>query len=388
VQTRLLQGPIQSADLPDLLLSLQASSKTGRLRLEREGVSREIYLKSGLMIAADSSARDDSLDWMLFSTGALTEERHAEVRALIEGGARAGRALVETGSVSPAGLCEWTERRARYLAGDVMSWKGAVCEFEEGRTPPAGSIPVRVSPAEILLTALREEPVSSTIASRLPPADLVLEPATSSIPGLLVKDHLRAHESYILSLADGRRKVAEVCFLSEIGEAETLRTLALLALSGCVRAVGLSAPAARAATDDSGSAPELPLPVDLPAGDSSAEMRAVIRIYNDLYAFVYAHMIKEVGPIAEQLLEKNLREVRDLHAALFNRIAAAREGCLPEDRLMRNVNLIKDQNRRDLLVSGMHEYLRAMVLAVRRILGTDHEGQVLRRLRELRCGRS
>lgn len=388
MQTRPTQGSIQSTDLPDLLLSLQASSRTGRLRLEREGVSREIYLKAGLLVAADSSARDDALDWMLFSTGALTEERHAEVRALIEGGERAARALVETGSVSPVALCEWTERRARYLAGDVLTWKSAVCEFDEGMAPPAGSIAVRVSPAEILLAALRGDRPASTLASRLPSSDLVLESAASIMPGLLVRDHLLAHEAYVLSLADGRRQVAEICFLSEIGEAETLRTLALLTQAGCLRMVGVTAAEPiRPVTEDGGLAPELPLPVDLPAGDSSAEIRAVIRIYNELYSFIYAHMIKEVGPIAEQLLEKHLREVRDLHAALFNRIPPARDGCLQEDTLIRNVNRAKDQNRRDLLVSGMHDYLRAMVLAVRRILGTGHEGQVVRRLRELRCGR-
>jgi hypothetical protein len=261
---------------------------------------------------------------------------------------------------------------------------------------------------EILLAGLRDGATASTLSGNLPQADALLEPAPSFFPGLLARDHLEPHEAYVLSLADGRRKVSEICFLSEIGEIETLRILALLARSGCLRSAGtgvavaaMTAVAGASSASASGEAggsrqgseagaasTDLPLPVDLPAGDSTAEMRAVVRIYNDLYAHVYAHLIKEVGPIAEQLLEKHLRDVRDLHAALFHRTASAREGCLPEDTLMRNVNLIKDQNRRELLVAGMHDYLMAMVLAVRRILGPAHEGQVVRRLRELRCTRT
>ena len=389
MQTRFLAGAIESFSLPSLLLSLQAGGRTGRLRLDREGVRRDLYLRSGQLVAAGSSAQDDALEWMLFRAGAMTEDRHAQVRARLETGARRGPALVETGGVSPGTLCAWTETHARYLASDALSWTDGSYEFEEGAAPPAGSIVVKISPGEILLASLREGACAGLSA---PPAELVLEPCVpEGGPGLAV-ELLQPQEAYVLSLADGRRSVLEICELSEFGPDETLRNLAVLTLSRCLVPAAASAPAsaaipARPPADESPQPPEIPLPVDLPAGESTAEIRAVIRVYNDLYMFVYAHMIKEVGPIAEQLLEKHLREVRDLHAALFHRAVSGRDGSLPEDTIMRNANLVKDQNRRDLVVGGMHGYLRAMVLAVRRILGPGHETQVVRRLRELRCTR-
>jgi hypothetical protein len=133
--------------------------------------------------------------------------------------------------------------------------------------------------------------------------------------------------------------------------------------------------------------PAISRPADLPAGETSAEIRATVRIYNDLYASVYAHLIKEVGPIADQYLERHLKEVRDQHAAVLGRMAAGRGAGLSEDTVIRNMNLVKDQNRRDRLVGALHDYLRAMVLAVRRILGAEHEAFVLRRLQEQRCAR-
>ena len=402
VQTRFLAGALGTSELACLLLSLQSAGRTGRLRLDREGVTRELYLDSGLLIAADSSSRDDSIEWMLFRAGEMTEERHAEVSALLQDGARRGPALVETGCLTPGALCAWSETRARYLASDTLSWTNGTYQFEDGPAPPGGSIHVKLNPVEILLDSIRQPSAADCLSSMLPAGDLVLEPASFLLPAAgapAVRDLLQPHEAYVLSLADGRRRVSEICMLSEFGAAETLRTLALLRFAGCLRSGVAASPTtapsmpsasgapARAALEESYPAPEISLPADLPAGESTAEMRAVIRVYNDHYSFVYAHMIKEVGPIAEHLLEKHLREVRDLHAALFNRAAVGRDGCLPEDTIMRNANLVKDQNRRELLVGGMHDYLKAMVLAVRRILGPAHEVQVARRLRELRCTR-
>jgi hypothetical protein len=112
-----------------------------------------------------------------------------------------------------------------------------------------------------------------------------------------------------------------------------------------------------------------------------------VRIYNDLFAIVVGHVIKEVGPIAEQLLDKHLREVRELHAGLLARSGGGRDGGLSEDVLVRNVNLLKQPNRRDLLVRALGDYLQALLAAVRRLLGPEHEAAVLRRLRDTRCTR-
>lgn len=383
------QGSIGVPSLPDLLLGLKGSSSTGRLRLEREGVSRELYLKEGVLIGADSSAGTDSLEWLLFTAGVISEERHAEVRSLIQLGTRSGRALVESGSLSPATLCEWTERRARFLARDVLTWRSGTYLFEQDAAPPAGSIGLRVDPADLLLEALREGLGASALTQHHPSAEVVPELSEHAAQRA---GRLLPHEMYVLSLIDGRRAASEICALSELGDAETLKTLALLRLAGCLRGPALEYACSAPVEKGAGQA-GLPASLELPSGESPAELRAVIRIYNDLYAHLYGHLIKEVGPIAEQLLEKNLREVRDLHAALFARTATGRDGSLPEETLLRNVNMAstamvtKDRSRRDLLVGALHDYLRGMVLAVRRILGPDHEEQVLSWVRETRCAR-
>jgi hypothetical protein len=386
VSSTIARGPGPS-EVPLVLLSLHGEPATGRLRVQRDGVTRDLFLQDGFVVHADSSAPTDAIEWLLFHGGVLSEERLGQVRSLIAGGSRRGRALLEMGAVTPQALCEWTERRARFLVSDTLGWKRAECLFEEGMAPLPGTIGVRLDTRALVLSALREGAAGACLSARMPAADDVLA------AGAAVPADLPAHERYVLSLADGRRPVSEICFLSEMGEAETLRTLALLHVCGCLHDAAESSAAARpgepaTAASRETAAAALMEPLDIPAGDTTAEMRAAIRIYNDVYAGLCAYLIKEVGPIAEQLIERHLRDARDQHAAIFSRAVPGRDGALPEDQIMRNVNGIRDQNRRDTLVAGLHGYLRAMVTAVRRILGPEHEAQVLRRLKELRCSRT
>jgi hypothetical protein len=386
VSSPIARGP-GSSEIPLVLLSLHGEPATGRLRVQREGVTRDLFLAGGFLVHADSSAPTDALEWLLFHGGVLSEERLGQVRSLIAGGSRRGRALLEMGAVTPQALCEWAERRARFLVSDTLGWRRAECQFEEGTSPVPGTIGVRLDTRALVVSALREGAGAPCLSARMSAPDDVLAPVAGA------DSDLAAHERYVMSLADGRRPVSEICFLSEMGEAETLRTLALLHVCGAIQDAAEPVPAARtgepaAAGLREPTASALMEPLDVPAGDTTAEMRAAIRIYNDVYAGLCAYLIKEVGPIAEQLLDKHLRDARDQHAAIFSRAVPGRDGALPEDQIMRNVNGIRDQNRRDTLVAGLHGYLRAMVMAVRRILGPEHEAQVLRRLKELRCSRT
>ncbi|HET6372210.1 MAG TPA: DUF4388 domain-containing protein, partial [Candidatus Polarisedimenticolia bacterium] len=357
--THALAGSIGPSDLPEILLSLHTAAKTGLLHVEREGIARDLFLRAGRLILADSSADSDALEWLLFTAGIISEERHQHVRALIGGGERRGRALVESGCLSPGLLCEWTERRVKFLASDVLSWTSGTYIFEEGGAPPPGAITVEMNPVEILLDALRRDLAGNALSTSRPATDSV--PRPKALPEATL-GRLLQHERYVLSLADGLRRVSEICFLSEIGEAETLRTLAMLSLAGYLEGRTAKSshavlPSSQSAADPTGAQrmPGLsgmdPIRlVDLPEGESPGDLRAIVKAYNDHFVYLYGYMIKEVGPIAEQLLDKHLREVREQHSGIFNRTQGNRDGSLPDDIIIRNLNLIKCQNRREALV--------------------------------------
>jgi hypothetical protein len=207
-----------------------------------------------------------------------------------------------------------------------------------------------------------------TLLTRLPESEAVFEIFTYSEGG--EAPPLLPHERYVLALSNGRRNASEIAQISELGEMATRKILCVLFLVGCIRH--------RRAEAVEGA------PAPLPQEDSLKDARVVIRAYNEMFTYLYEYMIKEVGPIAEHVLDKYLREVREANLTLFNKVTLAKDGSLGEEALTRNLHLQRGKNRREILIGGLNEYLYSGLLAVKRTLGPDHEEVVIRRLDELR----
>jgi hypothetical protein len=318
------------------------------------------------VIAAESSAPDDSLLSIVLAAGGIDPDQASACRALVTAGMRPGRALAQSGALSSAELWDWTERRVRSVIRSVLSWDEGSFAFEEGMMPPPDWMVVDLDILELLLSALRDLEEGDLVATRLPESEVIFEYVTFSEGG--DPPPLLPHERYVLGLVNGRRSVSEVAKLSELGDSATRTVLALLFLVGCTRQ-------GRSENVDTGP---------IPAESSGTDARAILRAYNEMFGFLYGYMIKEVGPIAEHVLEKYLREVREANQALFNRVVLGKDGTLNEEALNRNLHLLRGKNRQEILISGLNELLYSELLAVKRTLGADHEEVVVRHLKDLR----
>ena len=389
--TKSLRGAVGSIALTDVLLTLQNTGSTGLLRVEREGVSRDLWLASGTLVAAESSAGSDSLEWLLVTAGVISQDRCDRVRERIDAGGRRGPALVEAAGLSPAQLCQWTERRARFLTRDVIGWKTGEFTFEEGALPPAGAIPVALMPREVLLGALRDPAAAFLLEAGRPVSEAIPIPADRGLEEGL----LQPEERYVLSLTDGKRSAGDIASLSEIGAHETALVLSRLALTGFVSLRGIG-PSSEVVRQDEASirgderqpaaGPGAQTTIEewivLPAGDSHNALRAILVAANRMFVAAGVCMVRDIGPIAEHLLEKALRDARAQHPALFQRVAAARDGSLPEETMIRNLGMLKESKPRLALVSGLDAYLCSILNVVRRFLGPEHESSLVRLVKE------
>lgn len=360
------KGRIAPLNLTEILKFLKESAKSGVLRTEIDGQWRCLHVRRGRIIAGESSFPDESVVTMAREAGRIDAEQASVCEALIRGGVRPGRALVESGAMRPEELFDWTEKRVRFLARAVLSSSSGSFAFEEGAMPPVEWMLVDLDILELILASLRRMETDALLATHLPEQEEVFEHFTYSEGG--VAPPLLPHEKYVLSLVNSRRTVEEIARISELGEAATHKVICLMFLVGCVR---------HRRDETVEGAP-------LPTESATKDFRAVIRAYNEMFAFIYAYMIKEVGPIAEHVLDKYLREVREANQALFNRITLCKDGTLNEDALARNIQLLRGRNSMDLLVRGLNEFLYSGQLAVKRTLGVDHEAVVVRRLGEIR----
>jgi hypothetical protein len=353
-----LRGTLARLALPELLRELQERAATGILALTAGGARKALYLKAGRVVFASSNLPTDRLGEVLLREGKITREQNeASVRALAQG-RRQGRVLVESGALTPQDLWSAVQSQVREIVFSVFQWDEGQFHFEESVLPEKERITVDLDVTALVIEGLRRVDPQTALRGRELDGYLVLERAAEPPAGLL-----QPWEAHVLSLVDGAKSVLELSNESEAGEGQTQKALSAFLATGIVRSKGRKVRA---------------LDQDFAAEDS--EM-ALVDSFNRMFRSVLAYMVREVGPIAENVLEKYMGGLREQRKDVFAGVKLQKDGTLDPAAIDRNVNRVPEEERRGRLVDALNELLYAELLAVKRTLGADHETAIVRELR-------
>jgi hypothetical protein len=353
-----LRGTLRAFPVPDLLRELQISEATGVLSLTSNRVRKALFFKDGLVVFATSNVASDRLGEVLLREGKITREQNdLSLRALSKG-KRQGRVLVEMGAMSPDDLWTGVQSQVREIVLGVFKWGEGQFHFEESALPEKERITVDLDVTALILEGLRRLDAGSWVRARHPDGHLVLERGETSPEGLL-----RPYETHVLKLVDGDRSVIEICHESEVGDNQTLKLLYAFVATDIARGRGR-----KVRTLDQDFVPE----------DTTY---SVLESFNRMYRFIFAYMVKEVGPIAENVLSKYLGTVRETRPEVLDDVDLRSDGALDDASVERNVGRLPEEERRETLVGALNELLYAELLAVKRTLGEEHEGTIIRALR-------
>ena len=168
-------------------------------------------------------------------------------------------------------------------------------------------ITVDLDVTALVLEGLRRLDAGGWVRLRHPDGHLVLELGPTSAAGLL-----RPFEKHVLGLVDGQRSVIEICHESEVGDNQTLKLLYAFLATGIVEGRGRKVRA---------------LDQDFVPADTTY---AVLESFNQMYRFIFAYMVKEVGPIAENVLAKYLGTVREARGEVLGEARLRPDGAVEE----------------------------------------------------------
>jgi hypothetical protein len=354
-----LRGQLSKLPLPEILQFLRGVRSTGILTVVSGGARKAIYLRGGRVVFASSNLPNDRLGEILIREGKITvDEYDASIRG-ISRGKRQGRVLVEMGALSPKDLWEGVQFQVREIVYSIFPWEEGQFHFEESTLPEREKITVELDVVDLILQGTRHIDANGPVQTRFPALDLVLERTPDQ-----VMPRLESYEDHVLKLIDAERSVLEICKESEIGDNETLKVLYALHAAGLVRSKGKKV---------------RPLDQDFVPGD---DLHSVVGSFNQMYTFVFKHMVHEVGPIAENVLEKYVATLRQSRPDVFQNAKLGPDGTLDASELERNLTRVPEETRRGTLVDALNELLYAEILAVKRTLGAEHEATVIRAFRE------
>lgn len=351
-----LKGNLSALPLPELLIQLRRSMSTGILSVEFEGTRKAIYFHNGRVVFATSNSPNDRLGETLLRLGKISVEEYEMSLQQISHGRRQGKVLIEMGAMAPQDLWEGVETQCREIVFSLFEWSAGEFVFESTTLPQKEKVTVSFDPLMLVLEGLRRIDPEGALKGRYPDPGLILE---------CIKDvdqtGLEPFEKHILAFVDGRRSVAEICRESEIGDGETQKTLYALFCGGFLRVRGRKIRAVGAS----------------PGRDVT---ESALDAYNSMYSYIYRYLLREIGPEADTTLQG---AVAELHVAggIMTSCRVTKGGIIDPPPLLAALSTVPEGERSLQLTNTLNEILYAMLFAVRKAIGADHEANILKALR-------
>jgi hypothetical protein len=351
-----LKGNLSALPLPELLIQLRRTASTGILSVESEGTRKAVYFHNGRVVFATSNSPNDRLGETLLRLGKISVEEYELSLQQISHGRRQGKVLIEMGAMAPQDLWEGVETQCREIVFSLFEWSTGEFVFESTTLPQKEKVTVSFDPLVLVLEGLRRIDPEGALKGRYPDPGLILDAIKEAD-----QSGLEPYEKHILSMVDGQRSVTEICRESEIGDGETQKTLYALFCAGFLRVRGRKI---RAVGEEPGR---------------NVSEKA-LNAYNSMYAYIYRYLLREIGPEADTTLQD---AVTELHATggLMPACRVTKGGIIDPAPLLQALAQAPEAERSLQLTNALNELLYAMLFAVRKAIGADHEANILKALR-------
>lgn len=351
--TQALRGTIEPLALVDVLAYLGRYSETGVLTVRQDDAEKKIYVHEGTVIFSRSNRKEDRLGDILLAKKLISRDQFDEASRLIyEKGYRHGRALVEIGAISPRVLWDTIQDQIRTIACSVIPWSHGHFEFVRQKLKSKEPITLQLPILDLVIEVIRRLEDRSVFRERFNDFREIYRVVPDAAHTLATEDF----EDYVLGFVDGETTVAHICQHSDIGEDESLRVLYLLRTLGLIE----------------------PIEAQPGAGDVSG-VHPMITQYNHLFRFVGDYLQEKLGTVSSGVLNKYYQDTQSSLPHVFKGVAVRPDGTLEPGVLMENYERLDgDEETRDLtLEEALSEYLYAIMLAIKKLLGAEHESIVL-----------
>jgi len=211
-------------DLPDLLLAVSRSGKTGRLSFSNPEADKTIYVKDGKIVFAESSSDDDALGQNLLRNGQISLHDFTRVSTLVSPGKRLGALLVAEGVLEPKELVPAVVGQVRAVILGLFrrteTWYG----FKEEDLSRKESITLDMPVAQLVLDGVQLVDSWRRISKGVGDLDSVYQVAgATEVEWSRLK--LESGPSELLTMLSSPMRIADVCAEASIDDFDACRYL-------------------------------------------------------------------------------------------------------------------------------------------------------------------
>lgn len=151
------EGNLEKTSVLHLLYKCSAEKLSGKLSFKKDVASKELWVKDGKLLHAQSNIETDRIENRLKAAGKITADQYNDLQTLAKGfGGSMEAALLQLKLVQPAEVFELSKETAQSLVLDVFRWLGGRYSWAAGAPPPATNTGLSVPLEELIGRGLKE----------------------------------------------------------------------------------------------------------------------------------------------------------------------------------------------------------------------------------------
>jgi hypothetical protein len=361
----LFSGSLAEMPFPQLLFKIWQNERSGCLRLQKGPEERSLYFDKGHIVVENETFSDKDFLAALVKKKVI-EPDEAEECERFAGAHSASliRALSELGLISPQLLWKLIESFFARQLFSLFDLPRGDFAFEPGDQVQDHHRFGLIQTHAFILQGVRRMQNSWIMEQFLPAEDQAIQ---VSAPYFLHLLNLEAHEKYALQILSSSASLKSFYDRCELGRKEGQKILFAFFNLGIASVVDKNQKAKTTA--------------ECFAFDPGKIQAS----FDEKCATIYKYVSKELGLVAQNVLNKCLEEIRPSLGPLFQKMQLLPDGRIEVDAAVKmSVNHLAEDLFKN-LVKGYEEILMAEVLAVKKSLGNVHESALVKNLEKVGC---
>ena len=116
---------------------------------------------------------------------------------------------------------------------------------------------------------------------------------------------------------------------------------------------------------------------------SAVELQKILNTFNAKCSYIYKSVSKELGPVALNLMEKSIDDIKPYLSQHFQKIRLGIDGKIDLKSVLKSNIILSHRETIQLIIKSLNEILTAEILAVKKTLGSDFESTLIKNLENI-----
>jgi len=347
---------------PQILFSVWQAKITGRILMKNETLEKELAFKDGTLVIEKGMFDEEAFRGYLVGRKILDapsakkcEARAKKMKTTLMA------AILDCDLLSPQPLWNYMEAFSKHNLFPLFDLTPLDSSLVSEKAPSATAILLTVSTLGLIQEGIYRMKNIELIDSLLPKD----EDFQKLTPDHLDQILLQPYEEQLINAAGEKNDLQNLISSGALGENFTKKALFTLF---CLGLLGPSLVAT----------PNKPL-----QEISAAELQKILITFNAKCSYIYKSVSKELGPVALNLMEKSIEDIKPSLSRHFRKIRLDASGKIDLQPVLKANIILSDRETIQTIIKSLNEILSAEILAVKKTLGSEFESALTKSLEKI-----